>query len=70
MPEITRDLLANVAMANPRLAGSVATLVDEMRHGELPDPELLVVFGQHVREIGELIIGRAEVLEAQRAIDA
>lgn len=55
-------LLVDVATVNPRLAGAAKTLVDELQNGELPEPEMLEVFGQHIREIGELIIGRAHYM--------
>lgn len=58
------ELLPDVAMVNPRLAGSIKTLVDELKNGDVPnDPRLLRAFGEHVQEIGNLIVQRAALLE-------
>lgn len=58
-----RDLLARVAVANPHLAGTVMRLCDELVDGELPPPPLLREFGEHVRDLGRLIVDHAEAVE-------
>lgn len=62
MAEDLRYLLVDVAMINPRLAGAVKHLREELVDGEPLPPELLLSLGEHVREIGEAMVGRAEYL--------
>lgn len=63
--EKDRDLLARVAVDNPHLAGTVLRLCnvleDAQRYGELPSADLLRELGEYLRDLGQLVIGKALV---------
>lgn len=59
-----RELIVDLAMESPRMANAIRQLQEELRDGDPVPPELLRSAGEHVRHVGELMIGRAAYLES------
>lgn len=55
-----RELLARVAVHNPRIAGTILRLLNELEDGakldELPPPDLLRQLGQYLSSLGQLVV--------------
>lgn len=58
-----RRLFARVAETNPGLVRTLGVLIGELQASELPPPDVLRAYGEHVRRLGDTIVARADALE-------
>jgi len=62
-------LFAEVASVNPGLVSTLSVLDGHLRKGPLPPPKVLHAYGQHICRLGATIIGYADQLANEAAID-